>query len=172
MKAKVTWKGEEGTDQEELQWGGQKFKKGEAAEIKDPNMIKKAQGNQFFDVDVTEEDEEDEEDKTALAEGAVKTAPSEAQPPHFPAWKPGEPVQAATAAPQQRTTGSSPNLNKPGSPGNPSQGQVGTPGAQQSGHQIYQGQSRPPNEEQERLRRDQEKEQQRRKEQESKGGKK
>ena len=171
MKAKVTWKGEEGNTAEELNWGGQKFKKGEATEIENEAMIKKAQGNQFFDVDVTEEDEENEEDKTALAEGAVKTAPSEAQPPHFPAWKPGEPVQAAMAAPQQKTTGSSPNLNKPGSPGNPSQGQVGTPGAQQSGHQQYVGQSRPPNEEQERLKADQERDRQRQKEQESKGKK-
>ena len=89
MKAQVTWKGEEGTEQKEMQWGGKTFKKGEAVEITDPKLIEKAQGNdQFFDVNVTEKDEDN--DKASSKE--AYQAPSNTMSPQHASPKPGERV--------------------------------------------------------------------------------
>jgi hypothetical protein len=95
MKAKVTWKGEEGNDQKELKWGTQTFKKDEAVEISNPTMIKKAQGNQFFEVQVTEQDAES-------TEGEAYRPPSNTTSPQHPAPKPGEPIPPR-ASPQTGT---------------------------------------------------------------------
>jgi len=85
MKAKVTWKGEEGNDQKELKWQNRTFKKDEALEIDDEALIRKLQGNRFFEVDVTD-------DKTGEPASPVQPAPSNTASPQHPASKPGEPM--------------------------------------------------------------------------------
>ena len=87
MKAQVTWKGEEGSDTKEVTWAGHTFTKGKAVELTDEKMIEKAQGNQYFEVKVT--DKKSERDVEVIRE---QPAPSSGPPPHYPAPKPGEPV--------------------------------------------------------------------------------
>ena len=93
MKAKVTWKGEEGTDSKETAMGPHTFKKDEAVELTDENLIKRLQGNQFFDVQVTEETKSAPE---------LQRAPSNTTSPQHPAQKPGEPVPGGTMAPSRK----------------------------------------------------------------------
>ena len=92
MKAKVTWKGEEGNDQKELKWQNRTFKKDEALEVEDEQLIRKLQGNQFFKVDVTD-------DKTGEPTPPLQRPPSSTTSPQHPAPKPGEPIPAEYGAP-------------------------------------------------------------------------
>ena len=85
MKANVTWKGEPGSDQKELAWGGTKFEKDKSVEVTDAKMIEKAKGNQFFEVQVTEEDEGEEKPETYRP-------PSNTMSPQHASPKPGERV--------------------------------------------------------------------------------
>jgi hypothetical protein len=85
MKAKVTWKGEEGNDRKEVEWNGHTFKKGEAVEITDEETIRKAHRNQFFEVNVTEGELKHESLE-------LQRPPSDTTSPQHPAQKPGEPI--------------------------------------------------------------------------------
>lgn len=50
QSANVTWLGD-GSDAEENTWNGVTFKKGEAVEVKDQDMIETAKANRFYKVD-------------------------------------------------------------------------------------------------------------------------
>src|SRR5215204_5091813 len=102
MKAKVTWKGEEGNDQKELKWQNRTFKKDEALEIDDEALIRKLQGNRFFEVDVTD-------DKTGEPASPVQPAPSNTASPQHPASKPGEPMPPHPAPLGGGATGKGPS---------------------------------------------------------------
>jgi hypothetical protein len=92
--ATVTWKGEPGPGEDEgpksITWGGKVFKKGEAVEVDNPDIIAKAQNNPFFDVSGA--------DATPEPPPLVP-APSQMPAPQYPVPKPGEPVKVSSAQP-------------------------------------------------------------------------
>lgn len=64
--AKITWLGEDGPGVAGPSfttcYGGLKFPKGEAVEVSDPDIIKRASKNQYFAVEMDEEPQEDHEE--------------------------------------------------------------------------------------------------------------
>jgi len=94
MKARITWKGEEGVTTDN-QWRGITFKKGEAVETEDEAVIVKAAKNRYYDVEMIEGE--------LPPDPPTVVPPSETSAQHH-VGKPGEPtgITAAGGAAQPR----------------------------------------------------------------------
>jgi hypothetical protein len=92
--ASVTWKGEPGPGEDEgpksVTWGGKVFKRGEAVEVEDPNIIAKAKTNPYFEVSG---------DVAPAEPPPLVPAPSQMPAPQHAVPKPGEPVKVGQAQP-------------------------------------------------------------------------
>ena len=82
--AKVTWNGEDGGS-DSTSMKGYTFKKGEAVDVDDKDLVKKLQGNQYFTVTGADD---------SSAKPDVAKPPSQQSAQH-PVEKPGEPKNLA-----------------------------------------------------------------------------
>lgn len=89
---KVTWLGDEDENVKEVTWFGKTYKKGEAVEIDDPRVLKKASGHPQFEVEGYSP--EDEEPKTEVFKPPSQTLTQ------GPVAKPGEPVKPLNSPPE------------------------------------------------------------------------
>lgn len=97
--ANVTWIGEDNPDGSQAgpsftkAYGGLKFEKGKPVEVTDKALITKAQGNQYFEVELSPEEQKSAEERAEAVKVTEKLKEPEVSP--MPKRGPGRPPKVA-----------------------------------------------------------------------------